>query len=143
MSNAICYVSVIDYLDFLKCLNGISDYTIEDYGITLKYMLNNKLKERTIYFDVENGNKYEFFEKILENAEKIKDEEEQEIFEDIIRLYRTGLINELQKKIDNTEEQLKVCGFDKELTSILYYYKEVLSYYNKSGELDLPLKYKE
>lgn len=134
---------IIDYLDFLECLEVIKGWLILDNGVAIVYKLDAKYIERTIYFDVENGDKYTLFEALLEEMIKIKDEKERELFSDIIVLCRVRLINELQKKIDNIEEHLKVCGFDKELSFILDYDKEALNYLNKSGELDLPLKYKD
>lgn len=136
---------IIDYLDFLDCFGAISGYDIEDDNVTLKYVLDDTYKERTISFDVVNGNKYDFFEEVLEEMRNIKDEEEREIFDSIIVLCRVRLINELQKRIDVMESSLKNnCVENKErILPIMNYYKEVLDYLNKSGELDLPLKYKD
>ncbi len=136
---------IIDYLDFLDCFGAISGYDIEDDNVTLKYVLDDTYKERTISFDVVNGNKYDFFEEVLEEMRNIKDEEEREIFDSIIVLCRVRLINELQKRIDAMESSLKNnCVENKErILPIMNYYKEVLDYLNKSGELDLPLKYKD
>lgn len=134
---------IIDYLDFLECLEVIKGWLILDNGVAIVYKLDAKYIERTIYFDVENGDKYTLFEALLEEMIKIKDEKERELFRDIVVLCRVRLINELQKEIDNMENDLKNSVVEERLLPTINYYKKVLDYLNKSGELDLPLKYKD